>query len=189
MEDNDLPKVRNQDTDPAYNREPGIIVAPGSPLQTEMAKFEQFPHSQWAFGQPGNPYKYRPFPKMVYRAALLSGKVMCQVPPPDRYEYRDDRAFLMAEESARRFSEKNTQIVRDEAEYSRAMESGWRETPQEAIAFVEHRENQRSQAIAELNYEDRNLSPAAKAEKAAHVAEVGEPVPEVPESRRARRAR
>ena len=189
-DDDFAPRVRNQDNDPRYNREGGIVMTPGSAHQQEMAKFEQFPHSQWAFGSPGNPYRYRPFPKMVYHAERFNGKVACQVPVPERYEFKEDRAYFLAVEQARRFNEKNQRIVNDETEYARAMEAGWRESPQEAEEFAHKRDRDESQHIAHLNYEDRGLSESAKAEKRAAEIEAGRPLAEVPTAskRRERRA-
>lgn len=180
------PAPFNQETDRRYNVEPGIAVIPGSNLQKEMAKFEQF-HSKWTDGSgPGNPYRYRPFPKMLFRAERRGGPIECMAPPPDRYEYRDDRAFQHAEEAARRFTEKCQRIVKDEREYTRAMEEGWRESPQEAIAFCNERENAISREVAHRNYDDRNLSEQAKAEITAAELEAGEPLPEIPAKRRGR---
>lgn len=194
MNDDVTPAVRNQDTDPRYNAEGGLAIIPGSPHQREMARWEQFPGDKWAMGNPGNPYRYRPFPKMVYRAersAATGGKIKCLESAPDRLEFRGDaagdRSFALAEEAARRFSERCQLIVHDESEYQRAMENGYRETPEEACKYLEARENARSQEIAHRNYDDRNLSEAARAEIAAAELAAGEPLPEIPEGKRSRK--
>ena len=191
--DDFAPAVVNQDTDPRYNTEGGLAVIPGSPSQRELAKWEQFPGDKWAFGNPGNPYRYRPFPKMVYRAERRDGAIKCMESAPDRLEFRGDaagdRSFSLAEEAARRFTERCQLIVKDEAEYQRAMENGYRETPQEAIAFLNAREDARSQEMAHRNWDDRNMSEKARAEIAAAELAAGEPLPEIPESKRARRSR
>lgn len=193
MSDEFAATVINQDKDPRYNAEGGLTVTPGSASQREMARWEQFPGDKWACGNPGNPYVYRPFPKMLYRAERFEGKVACGAPAPDRLAFRGDnvgdRSFAMAEEAARRFTERCQMIVKDQSEYARAMESGWRESPDEAMAFLERREDSKSESMAHRNYEDRNMSPAARAEIAAAELAQGEPLAEIVESRRARKPR
>src|SRR5262245_54529633 len=94
-------KPRNQDTDPLYNREPGIALVPGSNFVKEVAKFEQF-HSPFTIGaQPGNPYTYRPYPKMLYKADKFNGKIVCMGAHPNPMEFMNpaefERAWALAE--------------------------------------------------------------------------------------------
>lgn len=182
----EIPHVVNQETDPRYNTEPGLAVVPGSNLQKEMARFEQF-HSKWTTAAgPGNPYTYRRFPAMLFRAEYRDGKPQCMAPQPDRYDFRDDRQFQHAEEAARRFTDRCQRIVKDESEQQRAMEDGWRTSPEDAIAYLKAREDGVSREIAHRNYDDRNLSEQAKAEITAAELEAGEPLPEIPAKRRGR---
>ena len=153
-----------------WNREPGITIVPGSNYAREMEKFEQFPSK---YGQsPGNPYKYRPYPKMLYRAQVV-GRV---------------RERERADEQARRFTEECQRVVKDEREYQAALENGYRETPAEAVEYLEARQRAQGQAAAERNYADRNMSEAAKAEAAEAVQEAfserGEHLAAVPEKKR-----
>ena len=188
MSDEFTPNVIRQESDPRYNAEGGIAIIQGSAHQREMAKFEQFPHSKWAFGNPGNPYTYRPFPKMLYKAERWNGKLACQEAPPQRYEFKDDKSFILAEEATLRWNANHQLTVKDEVEMSRAMESGWRETPQDALDFAHARDEAHATAIAHTNYEDRHLSDAAKAEKLAAENEAGEPLPEIAAKPRGRRS-
>lgn len=169
-----LPQVRNQENDPRYNREPGIALVPGSPYNHEMAKFEQH-HGPITAGTtgPGNPYVYRPYPKMLYRAEHYQGKACCMAAEPDSYLFKDDREYGRALIEAQRFTERCQRIVKSEEERSRAMESGWRESPEEAVDYLLGRDRARSTATAERNYEDRNMSPQAKAEADLVIAESG----------------
>ena len=183
-------RPRNQESDPRYNTEPGIAVIPGSNYQREMGKFEQLPNDKWAFGRPGNPYTYRPYPKMLYRAELVGGKAACMMPEPDPYGAVDPRAIERAAEAARRFTEKCQRIVQDDVEHSQAAENGWRESPQEAIDYLNARETARADAAAHRNYEDRNMSEMAKREIAAETAATGgEHIPAMPEKRTVKRGR
>lgn len=177
---------RDQEKDPRWNMEPGLVLTPGSREVAEYARFEQLPSKYTVGTVPGNPYTYRPFPKMVYRAERYpgTGKLCCMAAPPDPAEYEDPRKAEHAQVLAQRFTEKCQLIVRDEVEYSRAMESGYREGPAEAIAHAEGREDAIARATAERNYEDRNLSDAARRESEAVVAAAGgQHVPEVTRER------
>lgn len=178
----------NQETRLDYNREPGIVIVEGSPYAREMEKFEQFPSK---YGQnPGNPYVYRPFPKMLYRAARYEGNVVCMAAPPDPAFFKDGRDYERAEAAARKFTESCQRIVNDEVEYSRAREMGWCDSPSEAVEFVHGRDRADSTAQAERNYQDRNMSDAAKAEaRAALERNDGRHLPSVPEARLAKKPR
>ena len=181
-------KPLNQETDPAYNVKPGIVKVPGSKLALEMQKFEQFP-SAWG-PNPGNPYKYREFPKMMFKAQKINGKPFVMMPDPQRFDYRSRDEFKAAHEQKARFDADCQRIVQDDAERSRAIEDGWRDTPDEAIAFVNARDDQVSQATAEREYADRNVSDAAKKEiRAAKDAVGNEHLPEIPEKPVRRRGR
>lgn len=170
----------NQETNPADNVEPGIARVPGSNYIKEVAKFEQFHCANTVGAAPGNPYRFRPFPRMLYRAEHWNGKVACMAAPPDSMEFRDAREHERAEEGARRFTERCQRIVNDESEQSRAMEDGWRESPQEAVEHLLQRDKDRSDATAVRNFEDRNMGEPAKREIAAAVSKVGgEHIPEI----------
>lgn len=171
---------RDQEKDPRWNMEPGLLMEPGTVAQ--LAPFEQFPSKYTAGSQPGNPYRYRPFPKMVYRAMRYpgTGQIRCMAAPPDPWAFDDPRKAEHAIEAAARFTEQCQLIVRDEQEYSRAMESGYRDSAAEAVAHVEAREDRIARETAERNYQDRNMSEGAKRE-IAEVMEAagGEHQPEI----------
>ena len=172
----------NPETAAEDNREPGIVIVPGSNYAKEMAKFEQFPSK---YGEtPGNPYVYRPFPKMVYKAELWQGKVVCMATvEPNAYVNVNEQ--MRAEEAARLFTEKCQRTVKDEQEYQRALEMGYRDSPPEAVTWLEAKQRSIADAAAERNYADRNMGEKAKAEAAAEVKrafnEEGSHAAEVPE--------
>jgi hypothetical protein len=166
--------------DPEFNREPGILVTPGSAHQVYMAKFEQLPHSKWAFGNPGNPYVFRRWPAMMFHAERRNGQIKCMDTEPQRYEFQHEANYLQAIEGARHFTAKCIRTVAGQEEWARAMNDGWRDSPDDAIKACEERENVKSTVIAHGNYEDRNMSERALAEKdAAIAAEGGVPLPEI----------
>ena len=181
-------KPMNMETDPRYNTEGGVVVVPGSNYAKEMEKFEQFPSK---FGsRPGNPYAYRPFPKMLYRAEHWNGKATCMAAEPNPVEYSDPREWERHQELARRFTEKCQRIVNDEREMQAAMENGWREGPLEAVEYLLGRDKDVSTATAHRHFEDRNMSEKAKAEiKAAEEEAGGAHIPEIPAKPIRRRGR
>lgn len=174
------PARLTQETDPEYNAEPGLILEPGSAIVKETARHEQFPSRYTVGTQPGNPYVYREYPKMLYRAEHYNGKPVCMAAPPDAYLFKDDREFRHAEVSARRFTEACQLIVGNAEERQKAMENGWRESPGEAVAYLMGRDRAEGNATAHRLYEDRNLSEKAQREVAEVMeASGGEHQPEI----------
>lgn len=57
-----------------------------------------------------------------------------------------------------------TQIVAGEREFELALENGWFDHPETALEALKGAEDKRAVSAAERNYDDRNMSPAAKAE-------------------------
>ena len=181
----------NEESNPLWNREPGIVVVPGSNYARAMEKFEQFPSKYGS--SPGNPYTYRPYPKMLYKAELWQGKPCCLAAPPDSSEFANPGEYQRMEEAARRFSQRCQMIVNDESERARAMESGYRESPAEAVEYLEQRQRDLGRAAAERIHADRLMSDKAQAEatEAAreHFDTEGEHLAAVPEKRRRGRPR
>lgn len=170
------PRVRNPEMDPRYNAQPGIVITPGSAAAHEYGKFEQFYGSRLAPGvEPGNPYRFRRFPAMVYKAGRFqgTGKLVCMVPAPNSGEYINIDHWRRDNAMAERFNESCQMIVYDEKELQRAYEAGYRDSLQDAVDHANGVEDRIAEVAAHRNYEDRNMSPAAKAEIAAEQAERG----------------
>lgn len=169
-----------QSVDPDYNREGGMVVTPGSAHQREMAKFEQLPHSKWAFGNPGNPYKFRRWPAMMYKAERRNGQIKCMESEPQPYEFQHERNYIQAIEGAKQFTAKCIRTVESQEQWARSMEEGYRDSPEDAIQACKERENAESTAMAHLNHEDRNIGELARREKtAAELANGNVPLAEV----------
>lgn len=164
---NEVVSDKKQATDPRFNMAPAIVEVPGTPYDLEMRKWNK-------------PYRYQPFPKMVYKADRFQGTLMCGNPDPKPYEYQDERSYKLGLEAARAFTDRCQFTVNNEYELNRALEQGWREHPSEALAFANERENKFSTSVAHRLYEDRNMGEKAKAESAAAEAAVGEPLAEIP---------
>lgn len=154
----------NQDTHPEYNTEPGEIIIPGSNRAREMAKWEQFP-SKWTAGfPPGNPYTYRQFPKMVYRAERFEGNVICGAVQPDPSMFTSVGEYNVALNKANALDSRCQRVVHTPEELQRAMEAGFRESPAEACEHAHARETRIANETAVRIYQDRNMSEAARAE-------------------------
>lgn len=157
----------------------------------ELAKWEQHPTKYVAEGlQPGNPYRFVPYPKMVYMARQThSGKWAVTEQAPPQFGFQDLNAWDRACQAAAHFTESCQRIVNSEEEEKRAMEEGWRATPQGAMEWRESLEKAIGQAAAERNYRDRSMGEKAKEEAAQVEAETFGHVAEIPEAKRRGRPR
>jgi hypothetical protein len=107
--------------------------------------------------------------------------------PPDPLAFEKPDHYHRACEAHDRFNQSCTLIVKDEMEMQKAMEGGWRESPSEAVTCLIERDKLISRQDAHREYEDRNMSEAARAEVAAvKDARGGEPVPEKVEERKSK---
>lgn len=168
----------------------GTVIIPGTPYAKELAKFEQFP-SQYTIGtEPGNPYQFREFPKMLYRARHFRGKVACGAQVGRSSDYSSPQEYQQVLADAEAFTKDCQVIVNDESEQQKALESGCRFTPQEAVDFVLERDKSIATAAAERAYSDTKMSEAAQREAAeAEEQSDGQHLPEIPEKRKRGRPR
>jgi hypothetical protein len=167
-----------------------ILHNPESPYVKEMAKWEQFP-SEYTLGglKPGNPYTFRPYPKMLYMARQTrSGKWAVSDELPSRFGFPDDQSWDRACQEVAKFNESCYRVVNDEAEDKRAHEEGWRDNPKMAMEWRESLEKAIGDAAAERNFRDRNMGEKAKAEAAKAEAEHFGHLAEIPEKPRRRKA-
>lgn len=135
-------------------------ISPESELGKEMAKWEK-------------PYRYEPFPKMLYRANRRpDGK-------PSVNE-SDDRLFGNQPGAAELFSNTCQMTVYSESELTKYLEMGWRDHPKTAMEFFEEKEKAVGNAAAHRAFEDRKLSEKAQAEIKAAEDATAEHVPEIP---------
>ena len=143
----------------------GIVWSPASPYVKEMRKWEQFP-SEWTVkSRPGNPYVFREFPKMLYKAQRQPNQqVACLLPYPDPYEF--DRADLYQQEVLRResFNRSCTKVVGNESEERIAKGQGWANSALAAMELHEAAEQAIGNAAAETAYQARRMSEQAREE-------------------------
>lgn len=169
-----------------------MIITPESELGKELAKHEQF--AGRITDTPGNPYRFRPYPAMLYRAAKLNGQLRCMTGDPDVFLFNGQNAmndYDRACQAVARFNASCQLTVNDDQERQKAFESGWRETPQAALAFAEQVELDISTAAAETAAAAQGMTDKAKRELKAADAETSDHVTDVtgtPKSRRGRAA-
>ena len=109
------------------------------------------------------PDRFEEFPKMLYKARRPETGGPLRVIDP-----RDER-----------FSEGNCLTVGDAHEERRALDDGWRNTPDEAIARAQAFEDEISTAAAERQNAEKRMSEKARAEAQAVDDATYEHVPEI----------
>lgn len=150
----------------------GVIITPQSELGKELRKWEQT-HTQYSIDEngeskPGNPYVYRPYPKMLYKAnALANGKPSCMAPAPQVWDFTSMDQYERALLTAETFTKSCQKIVKDEAAYAIAKGQGWAESPKDALELYEQQQQAIAQAAAEAAHAVQRMSEKAKAEHAA----------------------
>jgi hypothetical protein len=146
-----------------------VQYAPETEMGKELARWNK-------------PYRFEMFPKMVYRAKRMpNGKYSAGI--------GDDSELGGKPGAAEQFSSACQQIVKDEFEYTRAKENGWRDSQGEAVEYAEQREDKLAKEAAHRAHDDRNMGEKAKEEVKAAEAESFEHVAEVPEQPKKRRGR
>ena len=135
------------------------------------------------------PASYRPeqnpYPRMVYRAFKGEDGVVRadsgQTLP--RHYFRDDQSYRAAIDKDEAFNTQCRMVVGTEREHKAALESGWRDSAEEAIALERHHYTEIiGAAAAERAYKDQFMS--EKAQREAKAAEAATPniLPEIPEA-------
>jgi hypothetical protein len=150
----------------------GLVISPDSELGKELAKWNK-------------PYRFEPYPKMLYKAQVRSnGQAAVMAPPVPLYGWPQPQDYERALLEAEAFTRSCLLTVRDEAEERRAVSDGWRTTAEDALKAHEAREWQIAQAAAERHYTEARMSPQAQAEAARVDDATALHVPEVPETPR-----
>lgn len=159
---------------PMYLYHDGARISTESALGKELMKWERKP--DWT------PEKY-PFPKMLYRAEHRKDgrRSVGEV---------DDSLFGGAPGAAEQWSRRCQLTVQNEAEMVKAMQSGWRAHPQEALEYLEAQDNAKSNQTAERHASDARMGQVAQREAAAADMAAGlKQLPEVPVAPVRRRGR
>lgn len=161
-----------------------VVINPESEYAKELAKFEQHQTKICGDNPPGNPYRFRPYPKMLYKAVKLpSGKVVCMPGEPNPAFYPDVNQFNFAMAQHQAIEQSCYKTVHSDDEERTAKHDGWRESPKEAIEHFEALERDIAKAAAERAFSDQRMSEKARAEAKAADEATDDHVPDVPRKR------
>lgn len=143
-----------------------VIITPDSELGRELVKWEQHQTHYVGQGQsPGNPYQYRAFPKMVYRAVKkANGKVVCMEPPPPIHLFKEQNDYNVAVAQAEVLVRECHRVVHNEDQYLVAKGQGWTDDPKAAVEQFEREEQAVANAAAEAAYAVQKMSEKARSE-------------------------
>lgn len=169
----------------------GMVINPHSALGKELRKWEQHRTELVPRGtHPGNPYVFREYPKMLYRAQRKpNGQFACILPMPDPYAYDKpdlyQRDVLMVES----FNRSCSCIVADDSAERLKRGQGWALDPGAAVAQHEAEEQAIGNAAAEAAATAKRMSEKARAELAAADASTHQHVTDVSGVAKSRRGR
>lgn len=162
----------------------GRVITPDSEEGKELLKHEQWPaHWNGTTYQPGNPYVYRAYPRMLYRAVKKeNGKVVCMEPAPQPDFFEKQHEFDRAIRLNDALNKSCQKMVDSEAAHLLAKGQGWCDTASEALEQFEKEQIAIGDAAAMRHFTDKRMTPRAQAEAHAideaasdHVADVPAP--------------
>ena len=142
--------------------------------------------------KPGYDPAKNPFPKMLYRARHRpDGRRSVGEVLDSLFPVQGAAGPMVVAGAAEQWTRGCQLTVNDEQEMQRAMENGWRKTPQEALDYLEASDNRVTVATAERHYSDSRMGERAQAEAAevdqSTLRQVPEITPEVREQAVARK--
>lgn len=145
---------------------PAVVINPHSDLGKELRKWEQHQTELVPRGtRPGNPYVYRPFPKMVYKAVKTpTGKVVCMPALPQTTGFRDHNEYLMAYAEVESLQRQCFKTVDSDDALRVSQGQGWCDSPADAIAQFEKEERAAGDAAAEAAFLAKRMTEQARAE-------------------------
>ena len=158
---------------PVYLYYDGARISSESELGKELLKWQRKP--DWT-------PEANPFPKMLYRAQHRQDGVRSV------HEVLDSKCGGYTG-AAEQWSRQCQLTVGNEIEMRKAFENGWRATPQEALDYLEARDNAISNITAARQVADSTMSPVAQREAEAADQSTLKHLPEIPEKRKRGRPR
>jgi hypothetical protein len=169
----------------------GVVINPHSAYGKELRKWEQHRTDLVPRGtNPGNPYVFRPYPKMLYKAQRqLGGQYVCMPPAPHPYDFAKPEEHQQAILAWESFNRSCTRIVKDESEERLAKGQGWAESP--VLALERHEQDERAigQAAAEAAFTARRMTEKSQAELVEAESSTYQHVTDVTGTPKARRGR
>lgn len=146
-----------------------IVINPASEYAKELRKWEQH-HTAVALDEngeskPGNPYAFRPYPAMLYKARKRpNGQYSVVEGVPNAYHYPDAASYERACLEADSFNKSCQLIVHSPEQEQREKDRGWRNSPQEALAYAEALEQDMARAAAETAFHASRMGEKARTE-------------------------
>lgn len=149
---------------------PSIVINPHSELGKELRKWEQFhTHLVPQGTQPGNPYVFRQYPRMLYKAQVfpLTNQPSVGEPAPNMAWCKDavdyERRCLLVDQ----FNNSCHKIVPSEGDELIAKGQGWCETQEEALKHHETLQCEIGELAARAAFAVQSMSEKAQAELSA----------------------
>jgi hypothetical protein len=146
-----------------------VMISPASELGKELRKHEQH-HTRFSLDEegssvPGNPYVYREYPRMLYKARVhANGQTKCMVAEPPAYEFDKMDQWERAVLYAATFNASCQRTVNNDQELDRALSDGWRKSIPEALQYAEGLAQDIARAAAEAAHSVQRMSAKAQAE-------------------------
>lgn len=147
----------------------GVVHRPATAYGQELRKWEQH-HTQYSIdadgnSDPGNPYRFRQYPRMLYRARQWkNGQMLLFAPPPSRYDYPTDQHWDLALQEVEVFNTSCQRTVMNESEELIAKGQGWCTSQQDALEQAKAEAWDIAQHAAEAAYQAERMSEKARLE-------------------------
>jgi hypothetical protein len=156
----------------------GLIITPESQMGTELRKWEQHP-TKLAIDEngdmtPGNPYVFRPYPRDLYRAIKLNGRITV--------------FFYDAQDGETKVHPHCIKVVDSEDKERMARNDGWCDDPQKAYDAFERMEQERGNEAARVEAAAAGMTANARRELAAAHGQTHEHVTDVVGTKKGPRA-
>ena len=144
-----------------------VIINPESEYAKELAKWES--HPTRACPEPGRPYRFAEYPRMLYKAALWprSGKPAVTAPEVSPFGWLNADQYQQALAEAERFGSSCQRIVGDESEWLVAKGQGWCESPKVALEQFEREQQAIAAEAANAAFHAQRMTENARREFAA----------------------
>lgn len=162
-----------------------IVHQPYTTYGRELAKWEQHRTNYTSDDvPPGNPYEYRPYPKMLYKAQRhpVTGKTSVHEIPPNPILFASQQELDRAERAVEQFNRNCQRIVNTEEEHRIAKNDGWCDSTEAALEEYERRRMKDADITANRHYHDQFMSDAARREADAADASTDAHLPAIPET-------
>jgi hypothetical protein len=160
------------------------VPSPTTAYGKELARFEQHRTKYTAEDDgvpPGNPYQFREYPRMMYRAVQhpRTKQMVCMDIAPNPMLFSKPQEYDHACVATEQLNRQCTRIVPDDVAFRNALNEGWRSSPKEALEAHEQKMCAIAEETARRHFSDQAMSPRAQAEADRVDASTEHQVPDV----------